>query len=134
MTTPVVSLGSVYVNGPFGFNSSGAIRQGRAVKFTANVNEVEECDSAGEAAYGVSLQLTADGEGVSVLRGGRFDLAEAGAAMATPNVPVACDSQGRYVAAVEGDVILGWNRTAAAGAGSFFLLELDGSGQIAPST
>jgi predicted RecA/RadA family phage recombinase len=125
MQTPVVELGSVYIDGPYGFTASGVIREGRAVKFTAAENTVEEADTADEATYGVAITDATDGEAVSVLREGRFDRAVCGAELATANVALTVDNQGRYVAAGSMDAIAGHNRTVTAAAGDLFLIELE---------
>jgi hypothetical protein len=127
-------LGSIYAEGPYGFTASGAIRDGRAVKRTAARNTVEECDAAGEASYGIAVGDAADTKAASVLKRGRYERAVAGDALATLHTPLATDNQGRYVAAVEADVILGINLTLASAAGSLFTIELDDAQRVAPST
>jgi hypothetical protein len=69
-----------------------------------------------------------------MLKRGRYERAVAGAAIATLHNSLAVDSAGRYVIAIEADVIVGKNLTLAAGADSLFTIELDDAERVAPST
>jgi hypothetical protein len=125
MTTPVVALGTIYGQPPIGRKAAGTIRQGRAVKFTANVNEVAEGDDTAEATYGIALNDALVGEGVTVLKDGQFDGAVCGAALATANVPLTVDDEGRYVAAGDDEPIAGYNRTVTGAEDEVFCIELE---------
>lgn len=127
-------LGSHFWQGPVTFTASGAINDGHAAKRTSALNTAEECDSAGEASYGVAIGDAATGRMCAVLKAGRYDRAVAGAAISTLHNDLAVNASGRYVVAVEGDVIVGQNLTAAAANGSLFTIELDSAGRVAPST
>lgn len=127
-------LGSMFADGPHTAIASGAVNDGHAIKRTAALNTAEECDSAGEASIGVAMGDGTDGRAFTWLKGGRYDRAVAGAALATLHVELAVDTSGRYVAAVEGDIIVGINLTTAAGANSRFTIELDHAQRVSPST
>jgi len=127
-------LGSIYEEGPYGVIASGALRDGRAVKRTTALNTVEECDAAGERSDGIMIGDTATTLSGSMLKRGRYERAVAGAAIATLHNSLAVDSAGRYVIAIEADVIVGKNLTLAAGADSLFTIELDDAERVAPST
>ncbi len=132
MATPVVAKGYIYEEGPYGLLGSGVINVGHAVKYTANVDEVEECDTAGEASYGIAIEDGADAEHLSILRRGKFDGAIAGAALATPDTELQVNAAGRYIAALTGDVVVGWNRTTTAADGDPFQIELDTAQRLVP--
>lgn len=124
-------LGTIFEDGPHTLTASGAVNVGHAVKRTAALNTAEECDSAGEASFGVAIEDAADAEPFAALKAGRYDRAVAGAALATLHVDLAVNDSGRYVAAVATDVVVGRNLTAAAGDGSTFTIELVDSERVA---
>jgi hypothetical protein len=136
MATPfkLQPLGFIYDTGPYSFHAgTGGTTIGRAVKMAPGVaNTVIPISVAGEASWGIALSTQLIGEDVSVLQRGRFDKAEAGAALATLYTPLMVDSVGRYVAATTGKVIVGMNVTLAVNVGDAFVIELDAAQRVAP--
>lgn len=127
-------LGTIYVDGPYSRLAVGAIRRGRAVKAElTDSKQVEECDTAGEASEGIAIHTKEDGDQVSVQRQGQNEDAVCGAALATLETELATDNQGRYVAAVAGDVVLGRNKTTTAGADELFTIQLIADGAVVPA-
>lgn len=96
-----------------GKNAGGAITKKRFVKLddsAADGETVIQCDSAGEAAYGVAVYSVstaeiAKGKGCSVLTDGRA-IVEAGSALPVGTL-VATDADGKAVGAASGDAIAG---------------------------
>jgi hypothetical protein len=113
--------------------ADGALREGRAVKATTAINTVEECDAAGERMDGVALYDAADGKSCNIIQTGAFDRAIAGAAIAAVGTELAVDAEGRFVAAVTGDVVVGKNLTPAGAAGDYFVLEPDRAERVVPA-
>lgn len=127
-------LGTIYVDGPYSRLAVGAIRRGRAVKpDISDSKQVEECDTAGEAAEGIAIHTKEDGDQVSVQRQGQNEDAVCGEALATIGLELATDNQGRYVAAGAGDVVLGRNLTTTAGADETFTIQLIVDGAVVPT-
>lgn len=124
-------LGTIYEEGPYTFIAASAIERGFAVKRTANRNEVEECDTQGEAAYGVAINKAAAGEPVSVLRRGRYARAIASGAISLHD-PVTPGTAGKYEPALTGDVIAGKALTATSADGDEFVIELDTAERAVP--
>jgi hypothetical protein len=113
--------------------ADGALREGRAVKHTTVLNTVEECDAAGERIDGVAMYDAATGRSCNIIQEGTFDRAIAGAALATLHTELAVDAEGRFVAAVTGDIVVGKNLTAAGAAGDYFVLDLDRAERVVPA-
>lgn len=130
----MAGLGTIYAEGPYSKEAVGDVRQGRAVKLVAAATkQAEECDTAGEAAWGIAIHDKASGEQFSVQRQGTNEDAVCGAALATLLTDLAVDAEGRYVAAVTGDVIVGQNLTATTAADQTFTIQLDIAGNVVPA-
>jgi hypothetical protein len=103
-----------------GYDAASAITKFRAVKRTANPEEVTQCTVLGEDGLGVAqfdvatLELP-KGKGASVRREGITEW-EAGGALALM-ADVTVDAQGRCVAAATGQRVWGKAEQAASGAG-----------------
>lgn len=130
----MAGLGTIYAEGPYSMEAVGDVRQGRAVKLvTAATKQVEECDAAGEAAYGLAIHDKSSGEQVSVQRQGRNEDAVCGAAIAAIGTDVTPDVEGRYVTAVTGNVIVGKALTTTTVADQKFTIQLDIAGNVVPA-
>lgn len=124
-------LGTIYVDGPYSRLAVGAIRRGRAVKpVTTQEKAAEECDTAGEASEGIAIHTKEDGDQFSVQRQGQNEDAVCGAAIAALQTDLAVDNQGRYVAAVIGNVIVGRNLSTTGAADETFTIQLIADGPV----
>jgi len=106
------------------FVAAGAIGRGHAVKLHSVENQVVQCSSQGEIAYGVAINEALTGESVTVLRRGRYSRAVSGDAL-TLNAQVTPGADGQYEVAASADVVVGNAREVAGAADLEFCIELD---------
>lgn len=118
-----------------GRNAASAITKKRFVKMVADdTDSVEQCDTAGEDAYGAALFSVSDaeiaaGKLVSVHTDGRAIL-EAGEAI-DAGQPVATDNAGKAVVATSGDIILGMCDEPCDGDGDEVSVDMSKRGGVA---
>jgi hypothetical protein len=103
-----------------GYDAASAITKFRAVKFTANPEEVTQCTVLGEngvgvAQFGVTAAEITKGKGTSVRREGLTEWETGGVIAAGDDVTV--DAQGRCVVAAATQRVWGKAEFAATGAG-----------------
>jgi hypothetical protein len=82
-----------------------------------SIGVLDNVDAAGDPPVGAADDLC----GYAV--DGRYSRAVSGAAIDLDE-PVTPDANGKYVTAVDGDVVAGWCRKAASGADKYFILEI----------
>lgn len=124
------NFGDQYVE-LYTFVAGGAIGRGHAVKLHTTENQVVQCDSQGEIAYGIALNEALAGEQVTVLRRGRHSKAISGAAL-TLNAQLTPGADGQYEVAATGDVVVGYAREAVGAADLEFCVELDTAHRVVP--
>ncbi len=100
----------------------------RAVKFSAEPNQVEIADTLGNTILGIALWDGVAGEMVTVVVSG-FVKALSGAAVAA-GVPLMVDATGRLITATSGEHVVGFSFEAASGAEEEFELHLFASGYV----
>lgn len=125
------------IHGAKGKNASAALTKRRFVKLdtaAADKETVKQCDTAGEASFGVALFSVSAaeilrGKGASVITEGRAVL-EAAAAIPVGS-PVSTDNVGRAKVAVATEFILGFCDEPSAGIGLVCSVQLsNGAGKM----
>lgn len=126
------NLGSVPLE-EYTYVASEAIAEGRACKYGTASRGADLCDSNGEESIGIALHDAAAGEAVTIRRQGRFERAVSGAALGTLHTPLAVNTEGKYVAATNPNVVVGYCLSTTGGADEHFVIQLDASAKIEPA-